>query len=234
MDKLLEKIKDFVTKDIFQILLGLALVTAGFNAFKSFGVDISNDVLKWIFVSIGALMGLPSILRHIYNFIWGGNDDKDTTQSDEFFKNNYRPILKQYLETNKFHYIALVVDNKKIIFDDNILVSNPALQSMLSKGTEAHLKKYREYSTTFSKSVQELDDKLDRIVEEGDLIRLVFDVEQGGFFLGKVLAKQKVYIFAVNIIQDNMDDCTKLMGELMDKIRVDVHKLAPWAMTKRP
>jgi hypothetical protein len=56
-------------------------------------------------------------------------------------------------------------------------------------------------------------------IEQGELIRFVYDVSQGAVFFGQILQGSRDNIIGITVYQENVDYCMVKFGELVDEVR---------------
>ncbi|MEM7532026.1 MAG: hypothetical protein AAF639_07620 [Chloroflexota bacterium] len=116
----------------------------------------------------------------------------------------------------KLHFVGLYNHRSRCLFYTEIL-THPSLKIYFREDTPtARQEHYEHIGRQFHPMVEQLNQYLAHL-ESGNLVRTVFDVEQGGLFYYRV--SSKYYLVGVTLIQTMMDDCDKEMKELVTEVR---------------
>lgn len=232
-DKLIDKLFDVFDKKphLSWFLASLALIILGSSNFKSTGglqFEITNPILQGFLVGIGGVIFIYQLYIFLKNFDKYKVDTEPSATNAET-TGIYHTLASQ-IAIDKFHYLCMIEEKKgyKILAESHMINSQldvaDKFKNLINGKYEDKLKQYRTYSIKMVRTAIDFDDKLDKEISQGDVIRLVFDVKEGGVFYGKIhlitdKSEQKRYIFGATLEQSSMDICTQLFGELIDTFR---------------
>jgi hypothetical protein len=251
MDKVYEKLIEILSKSpiyiigglsIFAILVGFGVIAVNPEGKVSFNISENVQV---ILIGLG-IFGFSIFLFVVIKTYLKKKVDTRVPAMTKDRVEAYN-ILNENIGVNLFHFICIVKEENSFSIDvecpiaAEIIENNARLKGLLRNRTWADkVEQYKKYAVKMVRLSQEYDKSLDKELEQGDIIRLVFDVEEGGVFYGKIhkgneiesgKVKEKIYLFAATLDQSAIDECTKRTGLLVDKFR-ELKKLAPITLSK--
>jgi len=129
-----------------------------------------------------------------------GNKDAESTETDPK-ESGMMQILKKYTSSNLdfvgcCHY-------GKLEFATNRTLEARLESALLSKAAHESIEMYCTIANKVHELIDNLNDHFEQL-EQGILIRTIFDVEQGGFFYYHL--RDGIYAFGVTVDQTAMDD----------------------------
>jgi hypothetical protein len=132
-------------------------------------------------------------------------------------------IMKKYLGKTKLQYISYL-SKDRVLFDCNCFdLMAEELDDIFQEKPIERANLYRNFSLEFAKKVLVFADEFknfDNKIEQGDLIRLVYDVSQGAAFFGQILQGTRDNLVGITIYQDEVDKCVIDFGQMIDEIRI--------------
>lgn len=128
-------------------------------------------------------------------------------------------ILLKYVTKTELDYLGYCKSHSIIDYP------NPKMQlRMDEKGIDKHftdqVSEYKDIASSMFEVIDTLNDKF-KDLEQGVLVRIVFDVEEGGIFYYHINDNPKEYLFGATVDQEKMDDhsADSIMKDVRKKIK---------------
>lgn len=128
-------------------------------------------------------------------------------------------VLLKYVTKTELDYLGYCKSHSIIDYP------NPKMQlRMDEKGIDKHftdqVAEYKDIASSMFEVIDTLNDKF-KGLEQGVLVRIVFDVEEGGIFYYHISDNPKEYLFGATVDQEKMDDhsADSIMKDVRNKIR---------------
>lgn len=111
------------------------------------------------------------------------------------------------------------------LYQNGKIVASATDESIISSDNDGELpekllakseSEYKQLGTELYKLIPELDKKFEHF-EQGNLIRVIFDVEHGGFFYRRI--SQTYYLLGAVVIQGLMSNADREMELLLDDVK---------------
>jgi hypothetical protein len=141
-------------------------------------------------------------------------------------------LCRQQIGVADLHFVAYYVNGESSFCADVLNDSNDRMRNLSGRvSPETRRRRYEAYGRLSHGMVARLDDTFDE-VQQGDLIRVVLDVEQGAFYY--VHIDKFSYLFGVtldqdkvNIVDDKLRDLAVAIAQLTGKLSHTPLKPAP-------